>query len=173
MVHGLVIEYQWDTPRLIMYEHLGKCLAVAKKKAAWLLKIEGEPFTVNDHYMADYKEKFLVYYRRVRRETKKKTTYNSGTLKPATPKRGNTAGRKFESPFESPSSISKSSGFGEEVVDPITEALTALSRAGYPGLTEEDLPKLLGQDVMEPALEIMATVRAYFQGTLKITVEAI
>jgi hypothetical protein len=130
-----------------MYEHLGKCLEVAKKRAAWLLKVEGEPFTVNNHYLADYKEKFLAHYRRARRDAKRKATlYKSRSTVNILP-----------------ASIGEPS---KDVGDPVTEALTALSRAGYTGLTKEDLPKLLGQDAMEPALEIMAMVRAYFQGTL-------
>ncbi|KAF7782858.1 hypothetical protein Agabi119p4_2234 [Agaricus bisporus var. burnettii] len=144
--------------QLVMYEHLGKCLEAAKKKVVWLLKIEGEPFTVNNHYLADYKEKFLVYYRRARQDAKRKIP-DSVPFKFLSPKRAKTSGNGGNI-FAMPSAATDST-------DPIKEALTALSRAGYPGLTEEDLPKLLGQDAMEPALEIMATVRAYFQVSYK------
>ncbi|XP_006461472.1 hypothetical protein AGABI2DRAFT_222252 [Agaricus bisporus var. bisporus H97] len=149
--------------QLIMYEHLGNCLEAAKKKVAWLLKIEGEPFTVNNHYLADYKEKFLVYYRRARQDAKK------FSFKPSTPltKRAKASSSGNGGSFFGTPSTAAPNIFTPGATDPITEALTALSRAGYPGLTEEDLPKLLGQDAMEPALEIMATVRAYFQVSYK------
>ncbi|XP_006461470.1 hypothetical protein AGABI2DRAFT_192973 [Agaricus bisporus var. bisporus H97] len=153
--------------QLIMYEHLGNCLEAAKKKVAWLLKVEGEPFTVNNHYLADYKEKFLVYYRRARRDAKRKAL-SPGTRRPSPTKMTSMAmAEETRSPMNRSRSVFQSASIDEGAVDPITEALTALSRAGYPGLTQDDLPKLLGQDDMEPALEIMATVRAYFQVSYK------
>jgi hypothetical protein len=119
-----------------MHEHLGSSLEAAKKKITWLMKIQSDPFTLNNHYLADYKDKFLTYYRRVRRDAKTKDN-NLGALP--------------EPPFV------------EEEVDLTAEALGLLTRLGYE-VKREDLGKLLGQDEMEPALMIMASVRAYFQG---------
>ena len=46
----------------------------------------------------------------------------------------------------------------------VTKVLTGLAEIGMSGIKAEDLPKLLPPDRMEPALTIMADVRAYFQG---------
>jgi len=48
----------------------------------------------------------------------------------------------------------------------ITRVLSGLAEMGFQGLTASDLVKLLPPDEMEPALIIMADVRAYFQGEL-------
>lgn len=129
-----------------MHEHLGQCLSEAKKKIDWLMKIQYDPFTLNNHYLADYKEKFMTYYRRIRKDSK---TNNNRSLRAVL---SASAFRSNERP-------------AVEVVDPTAAALSALANLGFHGLKGEDLGKLLGQDKMEPALEVMATVRAYFQGT--------
>lgn len=46
----------------------------------------------------------------------------------------------------------------------IAKALSGLAEAGFTELEADDLKKLFKADNMEPALEIMADVRAYFQG---------
>ena len=46
----------------------------------------------------------------------------------------------------------------------IAKVLAGLAEIGMTGVKAEDLPKLLPPDRMAPALEIMADVRAYFQG---------
>ncbi|KAF9442902.1 hypothetical protein P691DRAFT_797792 [Macrolepiota fuliginosa MF-IS2] len=124
-----MLEYQI---RLIIHEHLGDCLNAAKQKIDWLMKIQANPFTLNSHYLSDYKEKFLTYYAR-------------GFL--------GALGLK-----------------GGESSD-MTEALSLLAGLGFQGLKPEDLAKLFAKDAMEPALEIMATVRAYFQVAYKRAVD--
>ena len=46
----------------------------------------------------------------------------------------------------------------------IAKILAGLSEIGMSGIKPEDLPRLFPSDSMEPALMIMADVRAYFQG---------
>lgn len=46
----------------------------------------------------------------------------------------------------------------------ISKVLSGLIEIGLTGVEAGDLAKLLKTDEMEPALEIMADVRAYFQG---------
>jgi hypothetical protein len=121
-----------------MHEQLGTCLEAAKSKINWMTKIHGDPFTLNDHYLADYKEKFLTYYRRVRQDARTKDRNLGAVPGPSDNQDKNKAGLT-------------------------SEALSLLTALGYE-VKKEDLNKLLGQDMMEPALEIMATVRAYFQG---------
>jgi hypothetical protein len=50
--------------------------------------------------------------------------------------------------------------------DPITKILAGLSEIGITAKAE-DLPRLLPSDPMEAALNIMASVRAYFQGKIQ------
>lgn len=125
-----------------MHEHLGQCLSEAKKKVEWLMKIQRDPFTLNNHYLMDYKAKFLTYYRRVREDSKKSDIDLGGK-------------RLFDS-FP-PAEVAPTN-------ENVAHALSALAKLGYHGLKAEDLGKLLGHQNMEPAMEVMATVRAYFQG---------
>jgi hypothetical protein len=46
----------------------------------------------------------------------------------------------------------------------VSKVLAGLVDIGMVGVQPEDLPKLLPSDEMEPALDIMADVRSYFQG---------
>jgi hypothetical protein len=48
----------------------------------------------------------------------------------------------------------------------IAKVLAGLVEIGIIGVKPEDLAKLIPPDGMEPALVIMADVRAYFQGTV-------
>ncbi|KAJ3560537.1 hypothetical protein NP233_g10774 [Leucocoprinus birnbaumii] len=116
---------------LIIHEHLRSCLEEAKKKMTWLMKIQADPFTLNGHYFADCKEKFLVHYRRERQN--------------ALARNGRTISND---------------------INLTREALSYLTRLGYE-VNKEDLAKLLKQDMMEPALGLMASVRAYFQVAYK------
>ena len=46
----------------------------------------------------------------------------------------------------------------------IAKIMAGLAEIGMSGIKPEELPRLLPSDSMEPALVIMAEVRAYFQG---------
>jgi hypothetical protein len=123
---------------MIVHEHLDAATERAKEKVDWLLELEKAPTTLNVHYYSDYKEKFLAYYKGCRDEgelTKKLQNYRA----PHTHQTGAT--------FQ----------------QGIFKALAGLNDAGIVALAS-DLPKLLPIDTMEPALAIMAGVRAYFQG---------
>ena len=119
--------------RLIMYEYLGSCLEAAKKKISWLMEIESDPFTLNNHYMSDCKEKFLTYYRRSRQDAIRNSHLHRTNM---------------------------SRQENERVT---ADALSHLVRLGYE-VSRQDLDRLLRPDTMEPALVVMASVRAYFRG---------
>jgi hypothetical protein len=52
---------------LIVNEVLAKCQTSALKKINWLLAMENKaPFTANEHYYKDYKEKIIKSYREAR-----------------------------------------------------------------------------------------------------------
>ena len=57
-----------------------------------------------------------------------------------------------------PSPKNSSSSYG------ISKVMSGLAEIGLIGVQAKDLAKLFKIDEMEPALEIMADVRAYFQG---------
>jgi hypothetical protein len=96
--------------------------------------------------LSDYKDKFLAHYKGTR--------------------------EKYDR-FDIMGAIEsyKSSGSGKASDDPsisqstsIAKIMAGLAEIGMTGIRPEELPKLLPSDSMEPALMIMAEVRAYFQG---------
>ena len=122
-----------------MHDHLKDAENRSKEKIEWLLELEKSPATLNTHYYLDYKSKFLSHFRSCRHSPKLAEEV-SGAFRPA-------FGRSLE----------RSS-------DPVHDAISALSRLGIYA-KHEDFHKLLPSDPMEAALGIMASVRAYFQGT--------
>ena len=91
--------------RSIVNEVLTECHSTTLKKIDWLLEMEASAtFTLNEHYFADYRQKFLESYRNARAEENKR---------------------------------------GDEDLRP---------------------EELVARDRFEPALQIMASVRGYFQG---------
>jgi len=127
---------------LIVQEHLESCAERTREKIEWLLDVESMPTTLNTHYFADYRDKFLAHYRGAR----PKASGLSANLQSYT----------APGPTEYPS------GFQESV----SRVLSGLSELGI-SAKPEDIPKMLPSDPMEPAIEIMASVRAYFQVAYK------
>ena len=138
-----------------MHQHISLCLERTQERISWLLKLEDKPFSLNTHYLADYKAKFLAYYKGNREQqgnvdlSKNINEHNS--VPPSEP---------FESEFKHAFSAPQPT---------VKDALASLVAIGLQGIKAEDLPKLLPPDRMEPALVIMADVRAYFQGTFAYT----
>ena len=130
--------------RVVISEHLKRCGDQTKAQLNWLLEIESRPFTLNTHYYSDYKDKFLAFYRGSRESG------SSGDLI-----------RNLQS--YDPTTQQDRAPFGEGVA----RILSALPQVGITGAQAVDLTKLLPLDPMEPALGIMAGVRAYFQGESK------
>ena len=66
-------------------------------------------------------------------------------------------------------SVSPGSAFGTSSTSQstgIAKIMSGLAEVGMSGVKPEELPRLFPSDSMEPALVIMADVRAYFQGNL-------
>lgn len=132
------------------------CLERAEERIVWLLELEDLPFSLNTHYLADYKSKFFAYYKGSREE------YNRADLMNAI--------RDYEGTAPAPTSDTSGRGMTKNpvvnVIEPtgIAKILTGLAEIGVTGVKPEDLAKLLPPDRMEPALTIMADIRAYFQG---------
>lgn len=133
--------------RVIISESLKERLEDTERKIEWLTELEARPFTLNEHYFTDYRDKFLSYYKGSR-----ETDLNGDlmrTLSAYKPPSRRTS-KAFEASEASPTGVAK--------------VLAGLVEVGIVGVTATDLAKLLPSDRMEPALAIMADVRAYFQG---------
>lgn len=131
--------------KILIQDHIKKCMERAEERIEWLLALEDQPFTLNTHYLADYRDKFLAYYKGAREKD-----YNA-TLTSAIEAYGPPASK----------GLSTQSPIG---IDRIMKGMTEL---GMYGVKPEDLMKLIPPDAMEPALGIMADVRAYFQVAYK------
>jgi hypothetical protein len=115
------------------------------------MEIEKRPYTLNTHYYSDYKDKFLSFYRGCREKgDDPQIVKNLQTYKPYVYVPG---GLNAPSPFQ----------------NGMAEVLSALPKVGINGTRPADLARLFAPDPMEPALDIMAGVRAYFQGAYSAT----
>jgi len=120
-----------------------------QERVAWVLALEDRPFSLNTHYLANYRAKFLAYYKGAREQDR-----NADLM---------SAIQGYSPPV--PSSIFRTKpGYMEPSPTGIARVLAGLVEIGIHGVKPEDLAKLIPPDGMEPALVIMADVRAYFQG---------
>ena len=130
--------------RLIVLDHLNKCGERTKEKIRWLIDLEKRAFTLNTHYYRDYRDNFLAFYRGCRERGSNDDTAirNLQNYRPP-------------NPYETSGNSANAS---------IARILSNLPHVGFRGTTAADLAQLLPRDSTEPALIIMADVRAYFQG---------
>jgi hypothetical protein len=125
--------------RNIMQSHIQRCADTAEQQIGFLLTEEHEPFTLNTHYYTDYRSKFLGHYKRDRLMSSHATNRVMRNLDPDT------------------------TGM-ESTLD---DAIVSLTRLGLRSVDASSLAALLPPDPMEPAIGIMADVRAYFQVAYK------
>ncbi|KAI9465220.1 P-loop containing nucleoside triphosphate hydrolase protein [Lactarius psammicola] len=123
--------------RNIMQSHIQKCADDADKHIKSLLEDENEPFTMNVHYYAEYRSKFLGHYKGARLRAKSNVIKN----------------------------LENSNDTG--MMDAFNEAISSLAKLGLHSVDASSLATLLPPDPMEPAIGIMADVRAYFQVAYK------
>ena len=114
---------------------------------SWLFELEDWPFSLNTHYLADYKSKFLAHYKGTRQKYERVDVMG--------------AIESYNSHDPDDASLPSSM---KTKMDGIAKIMSGLADIGMTGIAPEHLPRLLPSDSMEPALEIMAEVRAYFQG---------
>ncbi|EMD32890.1 hypothetical protein CERSUDRAFT_160914 [Gelatoporia subvermispora B] len=117
----------------------------ARSRVVWLLAVEQPPFTRNYRYFSDYRAKYLEYFRGCRHHIKHRSVIQ--TLK------------THKSYFASSSRY--------KTDDPVGGVLSGLNKIGFRDVKSADLAKLLPPDEYEPALGIMADVRAYFHVAYK------
>ena len=138
--------------RAVVQKHVNECLQRAEERIDWLLKLEDRPFSLNIHYLTDYKYKFLAHYKGLRKKDQKAELMDTiESYRPSTSQNNFSRARTVE-PQETG----------------IAKVLSGLAEMGLPGIKPEDIAKLLPPDKMEHALVIMADVRAYFQGQFRI-----
>ncbi|KAJ7036791.1 P-loop containing nucleoside triphosphate hydrolase protein [Mycena alexandri] len=107
------------------------------------------PLTLNEHYLSDYQAKFLAYYRGARERQQNPVLAQAiAAFKPSDHPKIDRHGIAIQ-----PTGIA--------------QVLSTLASIGLNGIHAEDLVKLLPPDQMDPALNIMADVRAYFQVAYK------
>lgn len=131
-----------------MAVHLRECLQRTEERVNWLLEVEELPFTLNNHYLSDYKSKFLTYFRESRESVINDQVAN-----------------RVKAYKEDPTSHTIATYRGAKEPSAMAKVMSSLAEVGITGIRPEDVFKILPEDEMAPALNIMADVRAYFQGT--------
>ena len=63
--------------RGIMQQHVTKCMERTEERVSWLLALEDRPFTMNNHYLSDYRSKFLAHYKGARKSYQQPDTMKS------------------------------------------------------------------------------------------------
>ncbi|KAG8994200.1 hypothetical protein FRB90_000508, partial [Tulasnella sp. 427] len=128
--------------------HMKEVAKTAAQKVEGLVQTEDSPYTQNDHYFYDYREKLLLRYKAAHRKSKSQNAVIQSL-------QDHDLGRKPQ--------------FTEAQTQwqNINNALSSLATIGIPGVKATELIKLLPDDHMGPAFEIMAEVRAYFQVAYK------
>ena len=100
--------------------------------------------------MSDYKNKFLAHYKGTREKYERLDimstiqSYNS---------------------YDSSDTKAAYNTSTASQINGIAKIMAGLAEIGMSGVKPEELPRLFPSDSLEPALVIMAEVRAYFQGS--------
>ncbi|KAG8913177.1 hypothetical protein FRC00_002894 [Tulasnella sp. 408] len=141
---GLKVDVQ-----AIILSHMQELAKAAMQKVEGLVQTEDAPYTQNDHYFFDYRTKLLLRYKAAHRKSKSQSSVIQSLQDhdlSRKPQRSTDAQTQWQN---------------------INEVLSGLATIGIPGIIATDLIKLLPDDNMGPAFEIMAEVRAYFQVAYK------
>ncbi|KAJ7027364.1 P-loop containing nucleoside triphosphate hydrolase protein [Mycena alexandri] len=121
---------------------------------------ESGPLTLNEHYLSDYQAKFLAHYRGAREQQQNPVLAQA--IAAFNPEDGPGTDAYGAKPVTWPPGTPTS-----PQPTGIAQVLSALAAIGLNGIHAEDLVKLLPPDRLDPALTIMADVRAYFQVAYK------
>ena len=118
-----------------MQEHLETRADAALEHINSLMEQEHHTFTTNTYYFLEYRSKFFAQYKGARLREKSNFIRNM---------------------------LSKDDS---KIMQAMNEAMSALTKMGLEEADPSFLANLVPPDPMEPALGIMADVRAYFQGS--------
>ena len=122
--------------------HLRECLGRTQIAINILLKLERSGHTRNDFYYREYKDKFLSHFK-LQRELAAKSTLLRDLNNMAS-----SSGPQPHAPF----------------VNHVNQAISALGKAGFSGISPLQLAKLIPSQSSDPALEDMAAICAGFEG---------
>ncbi|KAG9043508.1 hypothetical protein FS837_009468 [Tulasnella sp. UAMH 9824] len=131
----------------ITSEQIAKCAAMTKAKIDGLVRGECEPYTQNDEYFLAYKTRMLTRYKIIHQELQGKANLVTA-LQAYNPNNNSSTGNTSQWNY-------------------LTNAISNLSNFGI-HIKAEDFVMLLPQHDLTPALDMMAEVRAYFQGKLHV-----
>ncbi|KAJ7234502.1 P-loop containing nucleoside triphosphate hydrolase protein [Mycena haematopus] len=129
---------------VLVQDYMKQRADAAQALIAKLICLEEDgPLTLNEHYLVDYKAKFLINYK--------------------------TAREKAQHPVLTTAieAYRRAPGSSDFLPMGIAQIVDGLASVGLSGIDLNDLVKLLPPDRMDPALNIMADVRAYFQVAYK------
>jgi len=127
-------------PRQTVLTHLKDCKERTAMKMKDCIDLEHEdPVTLNEDYLADYKDTFIARYRAA------KQIHVKCSLK-----------------------LQKLVDGGYQNTSYMRNAVENLQCMGLPSFNNNDLLRLLPGDPADDAIEIMAEVRAYYQGVWNI-----
>ncbi|KZV86781.1 hypothetical protein EXIGLDRAFT_774260 [Exidia glandulosa HHB12029] len=129
-----------------------------------MLKETESIYTQNEHYLEAYKAKFLGHYKQVRMK------------QPPPPPRPSSVEASRSGIYDDYEPVIYNDPYQHvrsPQVDPTDAAVRALQAAGYTHVKSTDLPKLLPSHGLDPAFDIMAEVRAYFQVAYKRYIDAV
>ncbi|KIO22290.1 hypothetical protein M407DRAFT_216692, partial [Tulasnella calospora MUT 4182] len=140
---GLKVDVQ-----TIILSHMQELAKVAIQKVEGLVQTEDAPYTQNDHYFFDYRTKLLLRYKAAHRKSKSQSSV-------------------IQSLQDHDLSRKPQRSDAQTQWQNINDVISGLATIGIPGIMATDLIKLLPDDNMGPAFEIMAEVRAYFQVAYK------
>lgn len=140
-----------QTLKVILNDHVKQCYESAQRMISWQINLEKLAFTLNTHYLADYKDKFLSFYKGYRDKER---------------------GAALMKAIQTLASIGGVTDDFSKVTG-LNKVMEGLSEVGVHGIKPADLPKILPADEFSPALDIMADVRAYFQVAYKRFVDNI
>ncbi|KAJ6578487.1 P-loop containing nucleoside triphosphate hydrolase protein [Mycena capillaripes] len=135
---------------ILVQDHMTQRAEVAQSLIAKLIALENDgPLTLNAHYLADYKSKFFSHYKSAREEKQNPVLAQAiAAFKPDAVPAVDQYGNRLQ-------------------LTGIAQTLSGLAGIGLGAVTAVDLVKLLPPDRFDPALNIMADVRAYFQVAYK------
>lgn len=131
--------------RAVIHEQLRLHIDAAKERISAICLSEEVPYTQNEHYFFAYRNKLINQYKTLLGQSRgqARVEYILGSYNPQE------RGIRTKKP---------------DWWSNINTILSKLAGLGIHGVQAKDLAKLLPEDPMEPGVEIMAEVRAYFQG---------
>jgi hypothetical protein len=132
-----------------------------------LFQVESLPFTQNEHYFFSYKSKLVTRYKSIHRLSKGEFSLCAKLQEPVVE---DPPVPEPESPLKAINGKQAHSRFGVSMNTPsfdekVARALSTLADLGFEGLVRADLLRLDPPTEVDSAFDIMAEVRAYWQGT--------